>query len=207
MLQRRTVQRAFLLSSVLACLHAVPGRAASVPCMDDTNKRTGAQGGVSRCLLAENAKFAACTCAKGKMASFYPDGKLKDCYLVEAAVINGISCKDSLALTAEGALRRCRITAPATVGAVKNIPEGSWVSVYKGGALRRLEVAKPTEMMGFRCKGYLNYFHENGKLMKCQLAEDKVVDKTSHKAGDFLCWDSAGTPVADCKRLGKEMLE
>lgn len=80
-------------------------------------------------------------------------------------------------------------------------------SLYKSGALRRLEVNKPTEMVGFLCKGYLNYFHENGKLLKCQLAEDKVGEKTSHKAGDLLCWDSAGTPAADCKRLGREMLE
>jgi hypothetical protein len=207
MLQRRTGQRALLLSSVLAGVCAVSASAANVPCVEDANKRTSAQGCVSRCLLADNAKFGAYTCAKGKMASFYPDGKLKDCYLVDAVVINGISCKDAFALTVEGSLRRCRTTAPATVGAVKNIPEGSWVSFYKGGALRRLEVGKPTEMMGFLCKGYVNYFHENGKLLKCQLAEDKVVGNTSHKAGDFLCWDKAGAPVADCKMLGREMLE
>ncbi len=192
---------------LMVCFSSSAVQSADVPCKNDNNKRTGAKGNLTSCLLADDAKFGNYTCAKAKMAEFYPDGKLKGCYLVTPVVMNGISCKDSFSLTPEGTLRRCKTTAPASVGGVKDIPAGSWISFYKGGALRRLEVAKPVEVKGMRCKGFFNYFHENGQMLKCQLAEDKEIDKTMHKAGALLCWDSAGKPVADCKMLGKEMLD
>lgn len=190
-----------------ACLQISAANAADIACKSDNNKRMGPKGNVTSCLLSEDAKFGNYTCVKGKIAGFYPDGKLKNCYLTTPVVISGISCKDALALSADGELRRCKSTASASVGTVKDIPAGSWISLYKGGALRRVEVAKPMAMNGYSCKGYHNYFHENGQLMKCQLGEDKEIDKTLHKAGAFLCWDNKGKSVADCKMIGKEILD
>lgn len=161
----------------------------------------------SSCVLADHTKFGNYTCEKGKIVNLHADGQLKGCYLTQAVVINGISCKDALALRADGKLKRCRSTASATVGDIKDIPAGSWISFYKSGALQRLEVEKAMDMKGRSCKGYMNYFHENGMLKKCQLAEAATIDKVEHKAGAFLCWDDKGKAVADCKMLSWDMLE
>jgi hypothetical protein len=53
--------------------------------------------------------------------------------------------------------------------------------------------------------GYLNYFHENGKLKKCELAEDAVIEgkKVSAKGAGtvYVCFDDGGKRVADCNLL------
>lgn len=206
-MSRRIYRASLSVLMIAGFLQFGAAYAADIPCKADTNKRVGPQGNVTACLLADNFKIGSHTCSKGKMAGFYPDGKLKDCHLTEPVVINGISCKDSFALTADGKLRRCKTTAPVSIGGVKEIPAGAWISVYKSGALKRLEVETPVEMKGQYCKGYMNYFHENGQIKKCGLAEAKTVGKTAYKAGDFLCWDDQGKQIADCKMLSWNMMD
>jgi hypothetical protein len=165
-------------------------------------------GKLKRCLLDKPYKSGPYTCSAGKMYEAQADGSLKGCYLQSAVTVSGVSCKDGLDLYPDGKLRRCKVEADKTIGDV-SIKTGDWLTLFASGAVKRLEVgaAKRELKKGFTCKGYLNYFHENGQLKKCELGEPATVNGKPAKVGEFACFDDRGKSVADCKALSWDMIE
>jgi hypothetical protein len=181
------------------------GRPKSKPdCKDDTNKRKDANGEVTSCLLASPQSFEGYACEGGKVAEF-SKGVFKGCYLAEAKEVDGFTCKAGLSLYPSGKLRRCQITAAKKVAEGIDARPTDWVTLYETGTIKRLELASgPNKILGLPCKGYLNYFHENGKLKKCELSETATVDGQSVEVKDasvYVCFDDQGKRVADCKLL------
>jgi hypothetical protein len=175
--------------------------AVAYPCKDDTNKAL-VDGKLSKCLLTKDFTVDGYTCEGGKVFELLPSGKLKGCYLATAKVVDGYSCKDGLSLYDNGKLRRCKLTAPRNAGPGTEVRAGDWVSFYPDGSIRRLE-SGANKIQGLPCKGYLNFFHENGKLKKCELSEDATVEgkRISAKSDAgyvYVCFDDKGKRVADC---------
>ena len=181
------------------------GRPKSTPdCKDDTNKHKDANGDVTSCLLASPQTFEGYSCEGGKIAEF-AKGVFKGCYLAEAKEVDGFSCKAGLSLYPSGKLRRCQVTAAKKVADGIDARATDWVTLYESRSIKRLELASgPNKILGLPCKGYLNYFHENGKLKKCELSETATVDGESVEVKDksvYVCFDDQGKRVADCKLL------
>jgi hypothetical protein len=181
------------------------GRPKSKPeCKDDTNKRSDSNGNVTSCLLASAQSFEGYACEAGKIAEF-SKGVFKGCYLAEAKEVDGFTCKAGLSLYPNGKLRRCQITAAKKVAEGIEARPTDWVTLYEGGSIKRLELASgPNKILGLPCKGYLNYFHENGKLKKCELSETATVDGANVEVKDksvYVCFDEQGKRVADCNLL------
>src|SRR5690606_8059669 len=127
--------------------------------------------------LAEELTIDGFSCAEGKPIEIFPGGRLKGCSLTHPRLLEGWSCQDGLTLHPGGRLRRCKVTSPRHVDPGVDVRPGDWVTLYEGGALKRLELATgPSTIQGYPCKGYLNFFHENGRLKKCELAADALVD-------------------------------
>jgi hypothetical protein len=181
--------------------------AADVPCKDDSNKRVE-DGKVTSCVLTKPyTTVDGYTCDADKIMYLYPNGKLKSGYLATPKEVNGFSCQDALDLTKDGKLRRCKVTQDKMVGDIP-VKAGNWVTVYESGAVKRLEIGSgSTKIQGLSCKGYFNYFHENGKLKKCELAEDATLDgkkiaaKGPKGESVHVCFDDKGKRLADCKLL------
>jgi hypothetical protein len=178
-----------------------------IPCKDDSNKSL-VNGKISSCLLSKDFSIDGYECVGSKMFELHAaQGKLKGCYLKAPKVVDGWSCQDGLSLYASGKLRRCKVTAAKSAGEGIDVRVGDWVTVFEGAGIKRLELAAgPTKVQGLPCKGYLNFFHENGKLKKCELSEDATIEgkKVSAKtdAGAvFVCFDDKGKRVADCSLL------
>lgn len=184
---------------------AVTGAAtAEYPCKEDTNKAL-VNGKLSRCLLTKDFTVDGYTCERGKVFEILPSGKLKGCYLASAKVVDGYSCKEGLALYEDGKLKRCKLTAGRSAGVGTEVRAGDWVTLYPEGGIKRLELASGSnEIQGLPCKGYLNYFHENGKLKKCELSEDATIEGKKIAAAKtgagsvYVCFDDKGKRVADC---------
>ena len=175
-------------------------------CQADVNKLV-VKGKIEKCKLSKDLTVDGYTCGVGVVVETQPDGKFKGCYLKEPKVVDGYTCKDGLHLYPGGKLERCKLTAPKNVSPGVDVRAGDWVTLTKGGALSRLELASgPNKIHDVPCKGYFNYLYEDGKLKKCELAEDTVIEgkKVSAKADGgsvYVCFDAAGKRVADCKLL------
>lgn len=185
-----------------------------VPCKDDSNKSL-ANGRISSCVLAKDFTIDGYDCVGSKMFELHAaQGKLKGCYLKAPKIVDGWSCQDGLSLYPSGRLRRCKVTTPKSAGEGVDVRPGDWVTVYEGAGIKRLELAVgPTKVQGYPCKGYLNFFHENGKLKKCELSEDTTIEgkkvnaKTDAGAAVFVCFDDKGKRVTDCNVLTGMTLE
>lgn len=175
-------------------------------CKADTNKAVS-NGRISRCTLTKELTVDGFTCGVDVVVETHADGSFKGCYLKEAKVVDGYSCKDALDLYPGGKLHRCKVTAPKNAGPGIDVRAGDWVTLSKTGSISRLELGSgPNKIHDLTCKGYLNYFYEDGKTKKCELAEDAVIEgkKVPAKADGgsvFVCFDAAGKRVADCKLL------
>lgn len=202
-------------TSASAAPSAVASAAKKVgpPCKDDTNKRLSpTTGKVTSCLLDKDFTTDGYECSAGKMIELTGE-KLKGCYLRTPKVIDGYSCKDGLSLHPSGKLRRCKVTEAKKVAEGIDVRPGDWVTLYDGGGIKRLELAAgPNKIQTLTCKGYLNFFHENGALKKCELAEDatiegKRVSATSDAGAVYVCFDDKGKRVPDCNTLSGMTLE
>lgn len=175
-------------------------------CEADTNKQV-VKGKIESCRLSKDFTVDGYTCGAGTVAGTYGDGKLKGCYLKEAKVVSGYTCKDALQLYEGGKLERCKLTAAKNVRAGVDAHAGDWVTLRKDGSLSRLELGSgPSKISDIPCKGYFNYFYPDGKLKKCELAEDATIEgkKVASKADGgsvSVCFDAAGKRLADCKLL------
>ena len=175
-------------------------------CEADTNKLV-VKGKIEKCKLSKDLSVDGYTCGAGVVVETHPDGKFKGCYLKEPKVVDGYSCKDGLHLYPGGKLERCKVTAAKNVRAGIDVRAGDWVSLRKDGTISRLELGSgPNKIFDIPCKGYFNYFYPDGKLKKCELAEDATIEgkKVSSKADGgsvYVCFDAAGKRLADCKLL------
>lgn len=163
------------------------------PCREDATKKVGANGQVTSCVLAKPFAVDGYTCEWGKPFELWGDGKLRTCYLREAKTVDGTSCHDHVDFHPNGKLHRCRLYATR-----KNVVEGvdlragDWVSFYDSGKVERIElVIAPVTISGLTCKGHENWFHENGKLKKCELAQPEGVTR-------FACFDDRGERLPAC---------
>jgi hypothetical protein len=176
-------------------------------CKADTNKSVEKSGRIARCNLSKELTVDGFTCGVDVVVDTHPDGSFKGCYLKEPKVVDGYSCKDALDLYPGGKLHRCKVTAPKNAGPGIDVRAGDWVTLSKGGTISRLELGSgPNKIHDLTCRGYLNYFYEDGKTKKCELAEDAVIEgkKVSAKADGgsvYVCFDAAGKRLADCKLL------
>ena len=69
------------------------------------------------------------------------------------------------------------------------------------GKVRRLETSVPQPMGAYSCQGNWNYFHENGALAQCELAQPATVGGKPRAAKERVCFDEKGGVLADCKAL------
>lgn len=209
--KRKEATEASVTTATSAAVTATP-TSAEPPCKDDQNKTVAtsgpAAGSVTRCLLTKNYSVDGYECEAGKIADFYGAGKLQGCYLTSAKTIDGYSCKEGVSLYPDGHLKRCKTTQAKHVADGVDVRQGEWVTLYKSGAIKRLELSNgPNKILGMPCRGYWNYFHENGRLKKCELSEDtviegkKVASKGPKDAAVYVCFDDAGKRVADCNLL------
>jgi hypothetical protein len=169
------------------------------PCRNDPSKKVGPNGKVTACVLAKPYVVDGYTCEWGKAFELYPNGKLRTCYLREAKTIDGTSCHDHVSFYASGKLERCRVYATRNnVIEGVDVQTGDWVTFYESGAVKRLElVIAPMKIQGVSCKGHQNYFHENGKLKKCELAD-------ADGGPAVVCFDDQGKRQADCSMFANE---
>jgi hypothetical protein len=177
------------------------------PCRTD-QPSTNAHGRTTSCTLASEFALDGYVCAAGKTIEIHPSGKLKGCSLKEPKVVDGWSCQDGMTLYPTGRLRRCKVTDGRRLDPGIEVRAGDWITLYEGESLKRLELAVgPNEIQGHPCKGYLNFFHENLQLKKCELAADttidgqKVASRTAAGAPVYVCFDAKGKRVADCATL------
>lgn len=161
-------------------------------------------GFLAQFYLAEDGKIGPVTCKKGGLAEAFGPGQLHSCYTVGTATIDGVACTGSVSMTKDGKLRRCKLAADKTIGDLA-MKAGDWLTLYPGGTPERFESSRVIEIQGRKCKGYLNYLHENGKLKKCAVAEDTTIGGKAYKAGTSVCFDPNGK-VVDCSTLSFSML-
>lgn len=138
-------------------------------------------------------------CGAGYVVGLFGDGKLDYCFTSGEVVIEGVPCNGTISLRNNGELSRCKLGKAHKFGDLE-IPSGSWVSFWEGEGTRldRFEVPDGVEVGGIKCKGYMNYLHEDGvKLRKCELDGDQKIEGKSLKTGTFVCFDTDGK-VTDC---------
>ncbi len=175
---------------------------AKIPCKEDSNKSIAA-GKPSRCLLTSDFTVGSYTCQNAKMISVHQNGALAECSLTASTTLAEVPCQDSFSLYDDGKLRRCKTTAKGTKSGIA-FEAGNWVTLSPAGNLRRLEAPAPQAMGDYSCQGFLNYFHENGKLARCELAQPADVAGKRRNAKETICFDDKGAPLADCKQLTVE---
>jgi hypothetical protein len=182
-----------------------------LPCRDD--KKLMANGKLTSCVLANDVTIDGFDCVRGRILELHPNGNMKGCYLKTRKVVDDWSCQDGISRFPSGKLRRCKVSIAKRAGEGTEVRPGDWVTLYEGAGIRRLELASgPASVQGLPCKGYLNFFHENGKLKKCELDEDatiegKKVSARSDAGPVYVCFDEQGKRVADCSMLGGMTLE
>ncbi len=175
-------------------------------CQTDANKLV-VKGKIAKCKLSKDLTTDGYTCGAGVVVETHNDGTFKGCYLKSPKVVDGYSCQDALQLYPGGKLERCKLTAPKTASAGVDARAGDWVSFRKDGTLSRLELGSgPNKIQNIPCRGYFNYLYPSGKLKKCELSEDTVIEgkKVSSKADGgsvYVCFDPAGKRLADCNLL------
>jgi hypothetical protein len=126
-----------------------------------------------------------------------------------AGNLGGFVCVETTELLYDdGKFKRCKLAASArTVNGV-DVRAGDSVTVYKSGGLKRVEFGSGGgKLKGLPCKGLFNFFHENGHLKKCEIAEATTIDGQEATAGTLVCFDDRGKRVKDCKLLTWEMLD
>ncbi len=186
---------------------AAPATAAKPPqCVADGNKQE-VSGRLISCLLSEEWKPGRYTCKKGYMVGLHPNGSLKTCSFATPTDVDGFRCQEQTELYDNGKFKRCKLGAAKTVNGV-DLRVGDWITVYKSGAVKRVELGLiPGKLKDYSCKGYMNYFHENGQLKKCELAASAKIDGAEVAGGTFVCFDDKGKRVSDCNALTFDMLD
>lgn len=178
---------------------------AKLPCEEGSRKEVIVKGTIQECKLSDTVAVGPVNCLKGRIIRVYPSDKLKECSFSGKVKVGEISCDGRVNLDEEGRLLRCKLGAPATLNEVA-IPAGSWVAFHQpSGMVHRLELMGPTPVKGYKCQGSYNYFHENGQLHKCKLAEPATVQGKTFEAGKDVCFDHEGK-LADCKMFRFEMV-
>jgi hypothetical protein len=162
---------------------------------------------VVQCKLAEELKTGSLVCPKGSMVMIYPEGQIKQCWIQAPATIDGVTCKAGVTLSKDGRLLRCQLGAAKKLGGLE-LPKETWVSFYQpGGTFKRIEAGSgPLDLLGAKCKGAFNFLHPNGKLQRCELAENKTLDGKEYKVGQTVCFDDGGK-VAECSKYPVDTVE
>jgi hypothetical protein len=164
------------------------------------------EGEARQFTLSENSRVGDYNCRNTGPVTTHGPGKLKGCYTDEQYEISGVPCDaGSLSIQKDGKLRRCKVAKKATVGPLE-MPAGSYITLWENGEPERFENSGAIDAPGgYACKGYMNYLHEDGKLKKCELANDAKVGDKDVKAGETVCWDAEGAPT-DCSNLKFRMM-
>jgi hypothetical protein len=193
---------------------SMKGSALGVPPCRSDQTITSAHGRTSSCILVAEFSLDGYVCAAGKQIEIHPSGKLKGCSLREPRTVDDWSCQDGMTLYPSGRLRRCKVTAARRIEPAVDVRPGDWVTLYEGAGLKRLELAVgPNTIQGYPCKGYLNFFHESGRLKKCELESDMTIEgqrvswRTTSGAPVYVCFDAKGKRVADCATLSGMTLD
>jgi hypothetical protein len=156
--------------------------------------------------VEEDTKIGEVTCGAGYVVGLFGDGKLDYCSTSGEVVIEGVPCNGQLSLRNNGELSRCKLGKAHKFGDIE-IPSGSWVSFWEGEGTRldRFEVPDGAEVDGIKCKGYMNYLHEDGiKLRKCELDGDQKIEGKTVATGTSVCFDTDGK-VAECSTFSFRM--
>lgn len=158
------------------------------------------EGHMTRFALTKETKIGDVECkAKGSVELVKP-GVLRSCYTNKTVAVSGVQCTGPVALhRGTTKLSRCQLAAAKKFGDL-DIPKGSWVSLYESGKLERFEVKVPIEVQGQKCKGYMNFLHESGKLAKCNLAEDAKIEGKDYEKGKSVCFGE-DEKVTECNLL------
>ncbi len=174
-------------------------------CVNDAHKRqSGAK--LSACTLAADWSIGKLKCRKDRLLELHPDGALKRCSLVGPTDVSGFGCQENTELYEDGKFKGCKLTASKTVNGI-DVRADDWITVYKSGTLKRVQLNNPAKLKGLPCKGFFNYFHENGQLKKCELADVAKIDEQEVPAGTLVCLDDKGKRVSDCKLLNWDLLD
>lgn len=211
--------RWLLLSALFASLSACSrkdgtsdsGVAAVAPprkdpqCINDTNKRlNGAK--LSACRLSAEWAFGKLVCRKEFMLELYPDGTLKRCSLASPTDVSGFVCQESTEFYEDGKFKGCKLAASKNVNGV-DVRAQDWITIYKSGTLKRVQLTSSGKLKGLPCKGFFNYFHENGQLKQCEIADATKIDGQDVATGTLVCFDDKGKRAGDCKMLTLDMLD
>jgi hypothetical protein len=139
-----------------------------------------------------------CCCAGVEL---YDRDKVKSCYVKTTQTVDGVACKGSIKLKKDGKLHRCQ-TAEAVKFDNFEAPAETWITRYdEGNAVDRFENGTNVLTVdGYPCKGFFNYLHPNGKIRKCELAEDRKIEGKAYTAGTSVCFSDAGK-VIECSLM------
>jgi hypothetical protein len=128
--------------------------------------RTERDGKTLACIVGTDTKVGPITCAADKLVALYGNGKLQECTLKRAHAYNGVPCK-----------------------------AGATAKWFKSAKLYQCSVQKPFAVSGVSCNGRL-IFHENGKLHRCELAENAKVGEIEIPAKSQAAFDDSGKPTS-----------
>jgi len=188
-------QKDTLAKCILAVATTIQGR----PCKAERQVTFSQEGTLTSCVLADAVTLGPYTCSGGKIAHFFSDGRLKDCYLAETTEIAGLPCKDGTSFRADGSLRRCRLEEDREFDGFP-LQAKDWITLGEGRLYRWEMSAGPRAVGDLVCKGGFNYFHPNGQVAKCKLAEPATLEGQSYDAEATVCFDESGA-VADCSTM------
>jgi hypothetical protein len=119
-------------------------------------------GQLQKCAVAREVQFGETTVPAGSMIALRPDGKADYAQMASDSDVLGMKCMGAGWL---------------------GVAEGSVVGFYPNGKVKVCFLAEPQTVQGVPCSrgGFWAtlsggdpgvYFHENGKLKQCRLAED-----------------------------------
>jgi len=154
--------------------------------------------------ISENQKVNQYFCKAGWI-HFYSDWELKACTLAKKINFNGneIPADSWISFRKNGEISvafpentlvqsyLCRGT-----GGCK----GAQVSFYKTGKLKYFFAEEPVVIDGISCKAsifHLIGLHENGKLKKCTLEKDSLINSIIYKRGQVIELDSEGIVITN----------
>lgn len=122
-------------------------------------------GHLKQCSLAKDAEVDGIKCKAGPNLTLTGEGKLWSCGLLESTKIGEYACSATLDVYADGSLRRCKLTEPATIDGAE-IPKGSYLGLHEGGKLRVLYPSAKVTIGGNELEASKQHcFDDNGKYL------------------------------------------
>jgi hypothetical protein len=157
-----------------------PREIAGVPCR--TRASFDAEGRLRSCVLSRDTTFAnGLTLPEGTQAGFDEEGRPSRAFLPANTSFDGHLCigtgtHDAITtFHPNGRLAFCNLARPESIGGVPCQQSSFWTWVTQGGSG--------------------TYFHDNGVLKSCLLADDVTVAGRTYRKKEHLALDRNGVPI------------